>query len=347
MTSARDDRAFRRRPARRHRVASPDADRRSRLPSGVDGAWATLLGVIAAVTLAPALPLPRAGLASAQAPPPVRLVVRGVEMHYVEHGTGEPVVLLHGGQGDYRAWQPHVEALAVRYRVISYSRRYHYPNDNALTTNHSALVDADDLAGLFAALRLGPAHLIGTSYGAFTALAFATRHPALVRSMVLAEPPVHAWVLDSAHGGALYRTFLSTAHEPAGRAFAAGRDEDAMRILVDTFDGRGTFDGLPADRRASVMANARFFKVLTASSNPFPILSRDEVGRLRAPMLIVRGADTDALHAAVTDELARLRPDATRVTIPHAGHGSPRQNPKAFITAVLAFLDRLRPSGAR
>ena len=62
-------------------------------------------------------------------------------------------------QGDYRAWQPQMEALASRYRVISYSRRYHYPNANPLTSaNHSALVDAADLAHFTAALKLGAAH---------------------------------------------------------------------------------------------------------------------------------------------------------------------------------------------
>ena len=61
---------------------------------------------------------------------PTRVMVNGVELHYVEAGEGEPVILLHGGQGDYRAWQPQVVVLKPHYRVISYSRRYHYPNDN-------------------------------------------------------------------------------------------------------------------------------------------------------------------------------------------------------------------------
>jgi len=93
-------------------------------------------------------------------------MVGDVELHYLELGQGPPVILLHGGQADYRAWPSLIEALAPRYRVISYSRRYHWPNANPLTvTNHSALVDADDLAGLIAALRLGAVHLVGTSSG--------------------------------------------------------------------------------------------------------------------------------------------------------------------------------------
>src|SRR5262245_52562735 len=145
--------------------------------------------------------LPLAERTFARTGQPAKVVVGDVELRYIEQGKGEPVILLHGGQGDYRAWPALMEALAPRYRVISYSRRYHVPNENSLTsTSHSALIDADDLAGLIAALDLRSAHLVGTSYGAFTALALAIKHPEMVRSMVLAEPPVHQWVTGTARG---------------------------------------------------------------------------------------------------------------------------------------------------
>ncbi|HET9446778.1 MAG TPA: alpha/beta fold hydrolase, partial [Steroidobacteraceae bacterium] len=126
--------------------------------------------IAAALTLGSAL-------AHAQAGEPRKVSVDGAELHYIEQGKGEPLILLHGGQGDYRSWQPHIEALSPDHRVISYSRRYHYPNDNPLRPDHSALVDAEDLAALVASLDLGSVHLVGTSYGALTALAFAIAHP--------------------------------------------------------------------------------------------------------------------------------------------------------------------------
>jgi pimeloyl-ACP methyl ester carboxylesterase len=269
------------------------------------------------------------------------VVVGGVELHYIEQGQGEPVILLHGGQGDYRAWQAQMEALAPRYRVISYSRRYHHPNANPITsTSHSALVDATDLAGFIAALNLGRVHLVGTSYGAFCALAFALQHPDGVRSMVLAEPPIHQWATRTPRGTAAYEEFLRTVHEPAGRAFRDGDDHGAMRIFIDAFDGPGTFDRLPEERRAIVMANARFFRAITSSSDPFPDVLRERVRQLRMPALVVSGENTDELHKLVTEELARVMPGAERAIIRQAGHGSPRQNPAAFNEAVLAFLSR-------
>lgn len=285
------------------------------------------------------LVLPASDSVFAQNGKPTRISVAGVELHYIEHGRGEPLILLHGGQGDYRAWQPQIDALSGEYRVISYSRRYHYPNRNPLqSTNHSALVDADDLAGLIATLRLGSAHLVGTSYGAFTALALAVNQPELVTSMVLAEPPVHSWIATTARGRTLYEERVKTVHEPAGEAFAVGQDEAAMRLFIDAFDGRGTFDRLPAERRRAIMQNAVFFRALTASSDPFPNLSKDAVRRLKMPVLILKGANTDELHGLVTEELGRLLPNARRVIIPDAGHGSPRQNPPAFNAVVREFL---------
>ena len=275
----------------------------------------------------------------AQNQQPTKVMVGDVELHYIEQGQGEPLILLHGGQGDYRSWPKQIEAFASRYRVISYSRRYHYPNANQLTsTNHSALIDAKDLAGLIAALKLGPVHLVGTSYGAFTALAFAIDHPELVRSMALNEPPVLQWATSTARGTELYREFMTTIHEPAGKLFAAGDNEGAMRIFINRFDGPGAFDSLPAERRKTVMQNAGFFKVVTASSDPFPNLSREKVGRLFMPVMLIRGEHTKELDIVVSEELSSVIPSVHKVIIPQAGHGSPRQNPSAFNAAVLEFL---------
>jgi pimeloyl-ACP methyl ester carboxylesterase len=283
------------------------------------------------------------GSASDRRDAATRVVVSGVELHYIEQGHGDPVILLHGGQGDYRAWSPQILVLKPHYRVISYSRRYHYPNDNPIAgTSHSALVDAEDLAALMAQLGLESAHLVGTSYGAFTALAFAVKHPEMVRSLVLAEPPIHQWVTGDARGAALYQQFMSTVHEPAGQAFARGDTEAAMRVLVDAFDGPGAFKKLPSENRAAIMSNARFFQALMASSDPYPSLPRDEVSRLGMPVLIVKGAETDELHKLVAEEVGRVLPQAQRVTIPWAGHGSPRQNPDSFNYAMLEFLAKIK-----
>jgi pimeloyl-ACP methyl ester carboxylesterase len=277
--------------------------------------------------------------ASSQIVQPIKVHVRGVELHYMERGEGEPLILLHGGQGDYRSWTPQMAAFSRHYRVISYSRRYHYPNNNPLTADYrSACTEADDLAAFIERLGLGRVHLVGTSMGAFTALVLAVEHPEMVRSLVLAEPPVHRWAKDDRHGRALYQEFMIGIWEPAAAAFREADDQRAMRILVDGFAGAGSFDRLAPEGRAVTMQNSRFFKAATLSADPFPELSKDKVKGLSVPILIVNGENTIQLHKFVNEELARLLPHAERAIIAQAGHASARENPNAFSEAVISFL---------
>lgn len=275
--------------------------------------------------------------APAALPQPTAIVVNGTQLHYIELGQGEPLILLHGGQGDYRAWTVHMAELARRYRVISYSRRYHYPNQNPLTSRYSARVDADDLAQLIRALGLGPVHLVGTSYGAFVALALAVEQPRLVRTMVLAEAPVLQWANATPHGAELYQDFLQRTHVPAAAAFARGDEVAAVRDFIDAFDGVGTFDKLPPERRNSILQNAGYFRAITAARDPYPDLSRRAVSRIRRPALVVRGEQTHELDVIVANEVAAAL-HAKVAVIPGAGHGSPRTHPQQFLSVVTEFL---------
>lgn len=54
----------------------------------------------------------------------------GITLHYVEEGSGAPVIFVHGSIGDYSYWLDEVDAFGTKYRAIAYSRRYNYPNTN-------------------------------------------------------------------------------------------------------------------------------------------------------------------------------------------------------------------------
>lgn len=284
--------------------------------------------------------------ATAQSDGVMKVRVNGVELHYIERALGEPLILLHGGQGDYRSWSAQLDAFAKHYRVISYSRRYNYPNQNPLTAKYrSGYSDADDLAAFIRHLNLGRVHLVGTSAGALTALVLAIEHPKMIRSLVLAEPPVHHWAKHNPNGRGLYEEFFDSIWRPAGAAFKTADDEGAMRILVDGFGGAGRFDKLSPEARAVAMANSRFFKAATSSRDPFPAVPKNKVRRLPMPVLIAMGENTIPLHKFVNGELAKLLPRATQVTVPRAGHGSARENPEAFNNAVLGFLKATNSTG--
>jgi pimeloyl-ACP methyl ester carboxylesterase len=118
--------------------------------------------------------------------------VNGTRLEYAEAGRGEPLILVHGSLEDLRIWRRQVEPFSARYRVIAYSRRYHHPNaaPGAGDPAYTAALHAADLTGLIEALNLGPAHLVTSSFGGCVALQMAVRRSELVRSLVLAEPPL-------------------------------------------------------------------------------------------------------------------------------------------------------------
>jgi pimeloyl-ACP methyl ester carboxylesterase len=267
--------------------------------------------------------------------------VNGTQLHYVEAGEGDPVILVHGSVNDFRTWSAQMEALATRYHVIAYSRRDHYPNPwDDSSAEYSGLAHAEDLAALIKALGLGPAHLQGNSYGAYMSLLVAVRHPDLVRTLVLGEPPILAWLADIPGGSALIGEFMAGSFMPASEAFRNGNLEQGVRTFIDGVIGRGSFDQMPPPVRQMLLDNAPEMKLET-STNPevyLPAVSCEEAGSIKVPTLLVKGEISPTMFHLIVDELQRCMPNATQVTIPGASHAIHGMNPQAYNEAVLAFL---------
>jgi len=285
--------------------------------------------------------------ASASATPEVKVLhVGGVELHYVEQGSGVPIIFVHGSVDDYRSFEPQLLPLSPRYRAISYSRRYNFPNArSAPPGSHSALVEAADLALLLKALGAYPAHVVGHSYGAYTALILAMKHPELVRSLVLAEPPLLRWLPDLPGGERLYRDFLDNMWDPTGREFRLGNTVPAMRLTVDWFGKNGyliegkpaRYDTLSAETRTFIMENELEWRALTTSSDAFPTLNRAAVSAVRTPILLMSGQYTMQLNKLIETELERLLPKAETVVIQGATHEMWAEQPDECRARIAAF----------
>lgn len=268
-----------------------------------------------------------------------RVRVNGIELHYLERGKGIPVIFVHGGLDDYRMWEAQIEPFSQYYRVIAYSRRYNYPNDNPyIRPDHSAIVEADDLAAMIKKLKLKSAHIVGHSYGALTALFLAVKHPEMVRTLVLAEPPVLRWAQDTPEGRALFAEFMDNLWKPAGDALRRGEKEQALRLTVKYFAGEGVFDQVPEAQRKYWMANLREWQALTTSRDAFPALSRKDVKRIKAPALMLSGERTLNILKFVDGELQPLLLNGERVILKNASHDMWSEQPEASRRAVLAFL---------
>jgi len=270
----------------------------------------------------------------------------GVELHYVDRGKGVAVIFVHGGLDDYRVWLPQMAEFSQHYRTVAYSRRYNYPNTNVIArSDYSAIVDADDLAAFIRKLKLGPAHIVGVSYGAYGALLLAVRHPELVRSLVLSEAPLLRWLPELAGGAPLFTEFMTKVWEPATRGFREG-DDAGEKAAVDGFgelgysgtDQRMTFATLPPDVRNALLENAPEWRALTNSKNAFPDLSPGAVRRINVTTLLLSGQRSLPLHGMIDSQLERLLPQRERIIVANATHEMWNEYPKECRSAALVFL---------
>jgi pimeloyl-ACP methyl ester carboxylesterase len=267
------------------------------------------------------------------------VTVDGTQLEYVERGSGEPLVFVHGSLGDLRSWEPQLESFAERHRVIAYSRRYHHPNScRGDAASYSAALHADDLAELMAALGLGSAHLVGSSYGGYTALYLAARHPDLVRTQVLSEPPVLPLLDDDPEGRAVRDDFLDSVWGPAGDLLARGQTEAGLRTFVDGLFGEGTFDELPAAVRELIMDNVCEFGLETSSPDFWTAFTCEDSRRVTTPTLLLSGGSSIRMFQLVVEQLARCLPNSEHVRIPDSGHDLPTEDVDAYREVALDFL---------
>ncbi len=115
--------------------------------------------------------------------------VNGVDLHYQQAGAGPDVVLLHAVTANMAVWLVSnlVDTLARDYRVTAYDLRGHGLSA-ATPSGYTSAEMAEDLRGLHDVLGLGPAYLIGHSFGGVVAMHAAATYPDRVSGMILSDP---------------------------------------------------------------------------------------------------------------------------------------------------------------
>jgi pimeloyl-ACP methyl ester carboxylesterase len=114
--------------------------------------------------------------------------VNGLEMYYEIHGTGEPLILLHGGVGAIEMFGEVLPLLAEGRQVIAADLQAHGRTadiDRPLSFESMA----DDIAALIEHLGFEKADVMGYSLGGGVALQTAIRHPEVVRKLVVVSTP--------------------------------------------------------------------------------------------------------------------------------------------------------------
>jgi pimeloyl-ACP methyl ester carboxylesterase len=253
-----------------------------------------------------------------------------------DHGSGEPLVLLHGVATSRMIWCRVIGQLAQRRRVIAVDVPgfgESAPVGPGFELEHVAdrLVDG---------LGLERFDLLGHSLGGALAVATAARHAEAVRSLVLVAPaglspraPRIAAALGVAaeravlarralgyrwvdHAAARWAMFVTTVADP-GRL----RPEDA-RLMLDASDrGRRISDGVREALEADL---------------------RNDLAAAPMPVGLIWGDADRVVPYSGLGPLRRLRPDAVVATLPRTGHIPQVEGPAEFAAAVERVLGALR-----
>ncbi|GGB11915.1 alpha/beta hydrolase [Macrococcus hajekii] len=116
----------------------------------------------------------------------------GTKINYEITGSGEPLIMIHGMNGNMRMFEYNKEQLSATYQVITYDVRGHGQSDRP----YSYTIDdhIDDCLELLSHLQLKKAHLLGYSMGSYIALGVTSRYPRKVDKLILVGAKAHATV---------------------------------------------------------------------------------------------------------------------------------------------------------
>jgi pimeloyl-ACP methyl ester carboxylesterase len=231
-----------------------------------------------------------------------------VSTWYAEQGEGEPLVLLHPGAADSRAFEmANLAGLAERYHTYRFDRRGHGRTaDVPGPIGYQRM--ADDTVEFLETVVGGPAYLLGHSDGAPVALLVAAARPDLVRKLVFCSGVYH-------HQGWLPGVLEL--------------DDEAHTFLRDWY-GEVSPDGV--DHFDEVFAK------LDRMHRAEPTLTPADLARVATPALLMF-ADDDEVEPAHLHTMHRAMPHAQLAIVPGTGHGLLADKPELCNRMIIDFLD--------
>jgi valacyclovir hydrolase len=248
--------------------------------------------------------------------------LNGIDLHYEEAGTGEPLLLLHGGGGTALLhFRREIAELSQRYRVIAPDLRgYGASSPPRLFEGDFYRQDGEDMAALLRALDAAPAHVCGWSDGAIVGLILAADEPELVRTLCI-------W---GAEGRIL----------PQERA--------AWKSITDTSDWpehtRERFAEAQGPKNwPDILQHmlAGYNRVLDQGGE----IVSGRLDQVRCPTLIMHGDEDDVVPVAHAYELNRLIRGAELHILHGAGHTLHRERHQELMEMIGSFLQRQRDDG--
>jgi haloacetate dehalogenase len=275
------------------------------------------------------------------------LHANGVRQHYLEAGSGAPVVLLHGFPETSFAWRHQIPELAKRFRVIAPDLRGYGETDKP-ASGYDKRTMANDLRELVRELDIPKVSLVGHDRGARVATRFAKDHPdALDRLVVMDNVPTRIVARDfDANKAKAYWFFMFHLVPDLPEALIAGREDLWLRHFFSDWcynphaiSGEAFDTYVRAYRRPGAVRGAMADYRANAEDNAQDLADADI--KISCPVLSLWGADFYAVGqmfdmAKVWSEMA----DNLHVyEIPRCGHLPQEEQPEIVNRLLLNFLD--------
>lgn len=256
----------------------------------------------------------------------------GIKTNYLEAGTGDPVVLIHGsgpGVTSYANWRLVLPALAENFRVVAPDMVGFGFSERPAKIEYGVQTWADQVVGLMDTLELPTAHLVGNSFGGAIALRIATQHPDRVGKLVLM--------------GSMGVPFPIT--EGLERVWGYEPSFENMRKVLDVF---AYSRDLVNDELAEVRYRGSIqpgFQESFAAMFPAPrqrwveamCTPEDDIRRLPHRTLIVHGREDQVIPVQTSLRLMELIDNADLSVFSHCGHWSMIERTADFNRSVSEF----------
>ncbi len=276
-----------------------------------------------------------------------RIDVGPTTLHYQQTGAGPDIVLLHGFTSNLAMWMFSgiVSALADRYRVTCYDLRGHGLSE-APRDGYTSDQMAHDYLALREKIGLGPAVMIGHSFGGVVAMHTALIEPDAVTGVILSDSyfPGLAHLEPNLEHAEVWQDLRGTLHK-VGTTLPSTIDFDALFTVIKNLtpeQSQAIEDDLgPAATRW--LSQIPQLGETTAARETFEAagLTADALRRIKHPVVALYDEHTP--FRATCDFLVENLPNAVEDVVPEAKHLALLENPTAFVELVERYLKRLAP----
>jgi pimeloyl-ACP methyl ester carboxylesterase len=239
--------------------------------------------------------------------------VNSLKMYYEIHGSGRPLVLLHGAFGFAEGWAAFLPTLTKTHQVIAVELQGHgHTNDLDRPLTFEQM--ADDTAALLKQLKIKDADFFGYSMGGTVALGVAIRHPDLVRKL--------------AFYGSCAGTAKDTYDPETYKQFQSLSADFAPPVL------KGPYDRMAPDPKRWPILVTKIKEL----EKIFKGYSAAELKAIKAHTLVMMG-DRDAVRPEHAVEMYRLIPNAQLAIFPRGDHFLPFSGPDKLLATLAPFLN--------